>query len=38
MEMISSGTEAVAKLAFKWARQGQRAAVALMLLTTKTFR
>ena len=36
MEMISSGTEAVTKLAFDWARQGQRTAMALMLFTTKT--
>ncbi len=36
MEMISSGTEAVAKLAFNWARQGQRAAMALMFFATKT--
>ena len=36
MEMISSGTEAVAKLAFNWARQGQSATMALMVFTTKT--
>ena len=36
MKMISSGTEAVTKLAFNWARQGQRAAMALMYFTTKT--
>jgi hypothetical protein len=38
MEMITSGTEAVAKLALNWARQGQRAAMALMLFATKTLR
>ena len=34
MEMISSGTKIVTKLAFNWTRQGQRAAMALMLFTT----
>jgi len=38
MEMISSGTEAVAKLAFNWARQDQRAAMALVLFATKALR
>jgi len=36
VEMISSGTETVTKLAFDWARQGRRAVMALMLFTTKT--
>ena len=36
MEMISSGTEVVTKLAFNWTRQGRRAAMALMFFTTKT--
>ena len=35
MEVISSGTEAVTKLAFNWARQGQSATMALMVFTTK---
>jgi len=38
MEMIWSGTEAVAKLAFNRAHQGQRAAMAFMLLVTKTLK
>ena len=36
MEVISSGTETVAKLAFNWARQGQSAAMAFMFFVTKT--
>jgi len=35
MEMTTSGTEAMAKLAFSWAKQGQRAAMELMLFVTK---
>lgn len=38
MEMISSGTEAVAKLAFNWTRQSQSTAMAFVLFTAKMVR
>ena len=38
MEMITSGTEAVTKLAFNWARQGQRTTMAFMRFATKMLR
>jgi len=36
MEMISSGTKAVAKLAFHWASQDQSAAMPFVLFATKS--